>query len=50
MTGSRMEVGGRNVVSIAIDFVFEKEKGEGGNNGITKLFDFNLNSWKSKHT
>jgi hypothetical protein len=46
MMGSRMEVGGRNMVSITIDSCLE-EKGEGENSGITKLFEFNLNS---KHT
>jgi hypothetical protein len=49
MTNSRMEVGGRKMVSIIIDSCL-KEKEKGGNSGITKLFDFNLNSWKSKHT
>jgi hypothetical protein len=44
-----MEVGGRNMVSITIDSCLE-EKGERGNSGIRKSFDFNLNSWKSKHT
>jgi hypothetical protein len=40
---------GRNMVSITIDSCLEG-KGERGNSDITKLFDFNLNSWKSKYT
>jgi hypothetical protein len=49
MMGLRMEVGGRNMVSITIDLCLE-EKEERGDSGIMKSFNFNLNSWRSKHT
>jgi hypothetical protein len=45
--GSR---GKKHVVHNKCFCVNRKEEGEGGNSGITKSFDFNLNKCEGKHT